>query len=64
MKKLFVITMTAFIAVGCTESSSSKEAKTTKEINRPSTTGEVNQREKEIRDSTKMLDEELNDTTK
>ena len=63
MKKLLAIAMVAFIAVGCAEATSTKEEKTTNQTNGNSTSDGLNQREKEIRDSTKMLDEKLKDTT-
>lgn len=62
MKKLIAIALVCFLAVGCAETTT-KEEKTTTETNGASDNNKVDEREKEIRDSTKMLDAQLSDTS-
>lgn len=64
MKKLLAIALITFLATGCAENTSTKEEKTMNQTNDKTINSEASDREKEIRDSTKMLDQQLNDTTK
>ncbi|RYF89094.1 MAG: hypothetical protein EOO03_06845 [Chitinophagaceae bacterium] len=63
MKKMIAIVMLAALATGCAETTDKKVEATTTETNANAPESEASRREKEIRDSTKMLDAQLNDTS-